>query len=145
MNDAFEFIKTKGLATESKYPYKEEQGKCRSSSPAAIKISGHEDVPANSEASLMKAVANQPVSVAIDVDVLQFYESGVFTGPCGTDVNHAMTVIGYGTEPDGTKYWLVKNSWGASWGTKGYAKIERGVDEAEGRCGIAQKASYPVA
>ena len=107
MDDAFEFIRNKGLTKEAKYPYKNKQGKCRSISPPAIKNSGHEDVPRNSESSLMKAVANQPVSVCIDsADGFEFYDSGVYTGPCGTDMTHAVTVIGYGTESDGTKYWL---------------------------------------
>jgi len=73
------------------------------------------------------------------------YSSGVFTGECDqTKPNHVVTAIGYGTADDGTKYWLVKNSWGESWGESGYMRIQRDVDSQEGMCGIAKRASYPV-
>ncbi|GJV72538.1 senescence-specific cysteine protease SAG39-like protein [Tanacetum coccineum] len=104
-------------------------------------------VPANSESALLKAVARQPVSVAIDASGsdFQFYSSGVFTGECGTELDHGVTAVGYGTSDDGTKYWLVKNSWGTSWGQEGYIMMERDVDAKEGICGIAMQASYPTA
>jgi hypothetical protein len=56
------------------------------------------------------------------------------------NLNHVVTAIGYGTTEDGTKYWLVKNSWGES----GYMRIQREVDTPEGLCGFAKEASYPV-
>ncbi|GJV32168.1 senescence-specific cysteine protease SAG39-like protein [Tanacetum coccineum] len=150
MDNAFEFIvSNKGLATESNYPYKGTDGTCNSNeeSNAAATITGHEDVPANSETALLKAVASQPVSVAIDASGsdFQFYSSGVFTGECGTELDHGVTAVGYGTSDDGTKYWLVKNSWGTSWGQEGYIMMERDIDAKEGICGIAMQASYPTA
>ncbi|KAK5835097.1 hypothetical protein PVK06_010783 [Gossypium arboreum] len=116
MDDAFQFIeKNKGLTTESIYPYKGVDGTCNTNEEAnhAAKINGFEDVPANSEDALQKSVANQPVSVAIDAGGFdfQFYSGGVFTGSCGTDLDHGVTAVEYG-EDGGTKYWLVKNSWG---------------------------------
>lgn len=69
---------------------------------------------------------------------------GVFTGDCGTELNHGVTVVGYGETLDGTKYWTVKNSWGTEWGKKGYIRIQRGIDAEEGLCGIAMEASYPM-
>ncbi|GJT66803.1 senescence-specific cysteine protease SAG39-like protein [Tanacetum coccineum] len=94
-----------------------------------------------------QAVASQPVSVAVDASGsgFQFYSSGVFTGECGTELDHGVTAVGYGTSDDGTKYWLVKNSWGTSWGQEGYIMMERDVDATEGICGIAMQASYPTA
>ena len=87
-------------------------GKCKSGSNSAATIKGYEDVSANDEAALMKAVANQPVSVAVDGGdmTFQFYSGGVMTGSCGTDLDHGIAAIGYGKTSDGTKYWLMKNS-----------------------------------
>ncbi|RWR96354.1 senescence-specific cysteine protease SAG39-like protein [Cinnamomum micranthum f. kanehirae] len=150
MDTAFQFIQhNRGLTAESTYPYTGVDGICNTKKAAAhvARISGYEDVPANSEEALLKAVANQPVSVAIDAGgySFQFYSNGVFTGDCGTYLDHAVTAVGYGTATDGTKYWLVKNSWGTSWGENGYIKMQRDVKAKEGLCGIAMDASYPIA
>ncbi|KAL2484079.1 Senescence-specific cysteine protease SAG12 [Forsythia ovata] len=150
MDNAFKFIlHNHGLTTESNYPYDGTDGTCNTQKEAsrAAKITGYEDVTANDESALLKAVANHPVSVAIDAGgmAFQFYTSGVFTGDCGTDLDHGVTAVGYGTSEDGTKYWLVKNSWGTSWGEEGYIRMERDIDAKEGLCGIAMQASYPTA
>ncbi|XP_062212441.1 senescence-specific cysteine protease SAG39-like [Phragmites australis] len=149
MDNAFSFIAARGgLASESAYPYREEDGSCRSSAAAvrAASIRGHEDVPANNEAALAAAVAHQPVSVAINgADyVFRFYDGGVLGGTgCDTELNHAITAVGYGTASDGTMYWVMKNSWGTSWGEGGYVRIRRGV-RGKGVCGLAKLPSYPV-
>ncbi|RWR96989.1 thiol protease SEN102-like protein [Cinnamomum micranthum f. kanehirae] len=149
MDYAFEFIKRNGgITMEKNYPYAGEQGSCSSSkeNSRVVTIDGHEDVPKDDEDALMKAVANQPVSVAIEASgrAFQFYSEGVFTGECGTDLDHGVAAVGYGTTVDGTKYWIVKNSWGVEWGEKGYIRMERGISAKEGLCGIAMEASYPI-
>lgn len=148
MDSAFEFIEKHGLTTEAKYPYQGTDGTCNANaeSNGAARITGYEDVPANSEEALQKAVVNQPVSVAIDAGgfEFQFYKSGVFTGACGTELDHGVTAVGYG-ESGGMKYWLVKNSWGEQWGEEGYIRMQKDVGAEEGLCGIAMKASYPTA
>ena len=149
MDDAFKFIiKNNGISSEANYPYKGVDGTCNANEEGnhAATIKGYEDVPANSEQALQKAVAHQPVSVAIDASGsdFQFYKSGVFTGSCGTELDHGVTVVGYGVSGS-TEYWLVKNSWGTEWGDEGYIRMQRNVDAQEGLCGIAMKASYPTA
>ncbi|CAH2064873.1 unnamed protein product [Thlaspi arvense] len=146
----------KGAVTDVKnqqdcetYPYNPDDfGFCRAKNVEGetVTIDGHEHVPENDEEALLKAVAHQPVSVAIDAGSsdFQLYSEGVFTGECGTQLNHGVAIVGYGETEKGTKYWIVRNSWGREWGEGGYVRIERGISENEGRCGIALEASYPT-
>ncbi|KAM7464694.1 hypothetical protein LguiA_032815 [Lonicera macranthoides] len=149
MENALEFIKKNGgVTTENIYPYRARDGNCDASKRNApfVNIDGHENVPQNDEKALLKAVANQPVSVAIDAGGtdLQFYSEGVFNGDCGTELDHGVAIVGYGATQDGTKYWIVKNSWGPEWGEQGYIRMQRDIDADEGLCGIAMEASYPI-
>ncbi|PWA87626.1 senescence-specific cysteine protease SAG39 [Artemisia annua] len=149
-DNAFEYIvKNKGINSETGYPYLGADGICNTTMEAvhAAIITGHEMVPANNETALRLAVSKQPVSVAIDAssDAFMSYRSGVFTGDCGTDLDHEVAVVGYGTYIDGMKYWLVKNSWGTSWGDNGYMMMQRDINATEGLCGIAIDAAYPTA
>ncbi|KAI3927657.1 hypothetical protein MKW92_049843 [Papaver armeniacum] len=150
MENALEFIKENGgITTEQDYPYVAEDGTCDANKENAhvVTIDGHEMVPAGDEEALMKAVAHQPVSVAIDAEGtdFQFYSEGVFTSPeCGKELDHGVAIVGYGTTLDGSKYWIVKNSWGPEWGEKGYIRIERGARTKGGLCGVALEASYPI-
>lgn len=97
----------------------------------------------DSDSALMSAIAQQPVSVAIQANQMAFqtYSSGVLTGNCGTRLDHGVLAVGYGVWTDGTPYWKVKNSWGTSWGMNGYVLIERGNGN---KCGILSAASYPT-
>ncbi|BAT89967.1 hypothetical protein LR48_Vigan08g087800 [Vigna angularis] len=150
MEDAFEFVAKKGgLATEEYYPYRANNKTCKvkKEGHGVAEIKGYEKVTANSEKALLKAVAHQPVSVYIDGgdSAFQFYSSGIFTGKCGTRLNHAVAVVGYGKARGGGKYWIVKNSWSRKWGEKGYIRMKRDIRAKEGLCGIAMNAAYPIA
>lgn len=82
-----------------------------------------------------------PISVAIEADKIGPYSGGVYDNDkCGQKPNHGVLVVGYGSE-GGKDYWIVKNSWGADWGDKGYIKIRRNHNN---QCGIALDTSYPV-
>jgi cathepsin L len=145
MDQAFDYIKKfGGLDTEASYPYTGQDGKCHATTKdVGATLKSWVDIPANDEKALQDAVASKgPVSVAIDATFfLQFYNGGIFNDPIctATSLNHGVTAVGYGSE-NGKDYWLVKNSWGASWGEKGYFRMLRGKN----LCGIAASASYPV-
>ncbi|GAB2269614.1 hypothetical protein Dimus_004539 [Dionaea muscipula] len=149
MDYAFEFIiNNGGIDTEDDYPYKGYDARCDSfrRNAKVVAIDDYEDVPANDEKALQKAVASQPVSVAIEGGgrAFQLYYSGIFTGKCGTSLDHGVVVVGYGTE-NGIDYWIVRNSWGADWGEDGYIRMERNLGgSGTGICGIAMEASYPI-
>ncbi|XP_030532066.1 cysteine proteinase COT44-like isoform X1 [Rhodamnia argentea] len=149
MDYAFQFIiDNGGIETEQDYPYTGVDGTCDASvvNSKVVTIDGYEDVPAFDERALKKAVAHQPVSVAIEAGGrdFQLYQSGVFTGECGTALDHGVIAVGYGRQ-HGVEYWLVRNSWGAEWGESGYIKMERNLaNNYYGKCGIAMEASYPI-
>ncbi|KAM1045680.1 hypothetical protein ACFX2A_037479 [Malus domestica] len=139
---------TEELPVKKNYPYQGSDGTCdmNRENEAAAKITNYARVTSNSETDLLKAVSMQPVSVAIVASqAFELYSGGLFTDDyCGTELNHAVTIIGYGTTEDGTPYWLIKNSWSTSWGENGYMKILRNADAPEGVCGLAMDASYPI-
>ncbi|KAL6840364.1 hypothetical protein ACP4OV_030174 [Aristida adscensionis] len=149
MENAMEFIRAHGgITTEAAYPYRAANGTCdaaRARRGPVVVIDGHQMVPEGSEEALAQAVANQPVSVALDAagQAFQFYSDGVFTGDCGTDLDHGVAAVGYGVDYDGMAYWIVKNSWGPAWGEGGYIRIQRGAGDG-GLCGIAMEASFPI-
>jgi cathepsin L len=147
MDNAFKYIKAnKGIDTEACYPYKARDQKCTfKSSCIGATVSGFVDIPSKNESALQQAVATVgPISVAIDAghNSFQLYKSGVYDEPhCSqTELDHGVLAVGYGTE-SGKTYWLVKNSWGTSWGMKGYIMMSR---NKKNQCGIATAASYPL-
>jgi len=147
MDQAFEYvIANGGITTETKYPYTAQDGTCKSPLPAsAVTISSFKDVKASSDSDLGKAVSMGPVSVAIEADqeAFQFYSSGVFSDPsCGTQLDHGVLAVGYNSTSNGTPYFIVKNSWGSTWGDHGYIMMAR--KSGAGECGINLMASYPV-
>ena len=159
MDNAFSWVKeNRGLCYESSYSYTSGEegstGQCDTSCQKDELVAPlyYTDVQKNSDLALMSAIAKQPVSVAIEADQssFQLYKSGVFTGKCGARVDHGVLVVGYGTWTDGTDYYKIKNSWGASWGMDGYILIERGNTDNmnwrrqnPGQCGILSAPSYP--
>jgi len=148
MDDAFTYFETNKVVKELDYKYRGRDQQCQQSKYEGVfSNTGFSDVPANDTMQLKMALAQQVVSVAIDAEgsAFQFYSSGVFSAPCGIDLDHGVTAVGYGTdEASGDTYWLVRNSWGPYWGDQGYIKMAMQTDNKEGQCGILMAASYPT-
>lgn len=167
---AFNFSASMGLTTKAQYPYTARDGTCKDASVTpAVSIAGYERLEANDYTSLMSAVAtNGPVAISVSA-AWRHYAEGVYDDDCGTTIDHAVQLVGYGTdEQSGLMYWLVRNSWGTSWGEEGYIRIKRfgegaepcGVDHSPssgtacaggpktltvcGLCGILSDSSYPI-
>jgi len=169
---AFNYTETAGMTTEASYPYKGATGTCDTSKISAVvgSNSGYVELPTNNYTDLINAVATKgPVAISVAAGGFgwQIYGGGIMSGSKDFDMDHAVQLVGYGT--DGSKdYWLVRNSWGASWGDHGYIRLQRfgegkepcGVDKTPqdgdacagdtkprtycGECGILSSSSYPT-
>ncbi|XP_063690221.1 cathepsin F-like [Bolinopsis microptera] len=133
-----EIMRLGGLETEEDYPYTGRGGACKfDGSKVAVDITGREKVSTDEKKIAAYVAANGPVSIGLNAAAMQFYTGGVshplsfLCEPSGID--HGVVIVGYGTE-SGKDYWLIKNSWGATWGEKGYYKLYRG----KGCCGCNQ-------
>jgi C1A family cysteine protease len=149
MTSAFKYTHDYGVELATAYPYEGTQSTCRyNSSKVVFKNLGWVSLTANDNVRLAAAVATRPVSAAVQADasVFQFYTGGIIDGTaCGTSLNHGILIVGYGTE-NGKDYWIIKNSWGTSWGEGGYVRIAKNNStNSPGVCGIAMWASYPTA
>ena len=158
------------IAGATEYPYKGRDGTCEDSKMKSVaSITGYERIMANDYTSLMSAVANYgPIAISVSA-AWRHYSEGVYDDECGTTIDHAVQLVGYGTDDkSGDMYWLVRNSWGTSWGEEGYIRIKRfgegnepcGVDKNPssgtgctggpdqvtvcGLCGIMSDSSYPT-
>jgi C1A family cysteine protease len=147
MNEALEYIEYNGgIDTEDSYPYTAEDGVChynKSFNGATVR-NVINITKANSSALLDALARVGPISVAIDAEEdFQMYASGIYTSTtCSVEaLDHGVLAVGFGVTPNGTKYYIVKNSWGTSWGQDGYVYWNRDIDDM---CGIAEAASYPI-
>jgi len=125
----------KGLCAQSAYAYTGRDGACKKTCAPVATISA--SAGGRGEPSLQTALDKTPVSVAVDASGgFQSYKSGVFNGPCGTRLNHAVLAVGYNSQ-----YWIIKNSWGTTWGSNGYIFIARGKN----LCGLSNDMCWPTA
>ncbi|KAM3140910.1 hypothetical protein pb186bvf_006921 [Paramecium bursaria] len=144
MDDGFRYAIKNKVATEQEYPYKGVDGACKGGSAKDKHVvKEFVDVKPLDSVAFHEAVATTPVSVAINAGGIQFqlYTKGVYSAKCAggfNDLNHGVLAVGYTSE-----YYHIKNSWGASWGEKGYIRFAL-VAKPEGQCGIHQVPSYPI-
>ena len=135
--DAFDYLKTTGTVLESAYPYKGTDNKCKLNSKSKYYAYVYSWYQISTDEEVIKQTCYEqgPITVGINADWFQFYTKGVFNPifcpGSESNLNHAVTIVGYGNE-NNTDYWLVKNSWGVSWGEEGYIKVKRGASV----CGI---------
>ncbi|KAF4714587.1 hypothetical protein FOZ62_026559, partial [Perkinsus olseni] len=151
MSDAFEYVRKHGIDEESTNPYKGSDVTCKTKltshpdGPPAGEVIGYRNL-SQTDAALKKALINGPVSLAVNVDLnFQMYQSGLFNASScsvGEDLNHGVVAVGYGTTPDGDDYYIIRNSWGDSWGEDGYIYMKRG-DNTLGRCNMLELMSVP--
>ena len=156
MDNAFTWIgKNGGLCLETDYTYfsgdTQDEGTCQKTCSVypGSDVIRFVDVPTSDDDQMMAAISQQPVAIAIEADQREFqlYKSGVFTGKCGTSLDHAVALVGYTDS-----YYILRNSWGLSWGQSGYMYIGKGNDPATGKpynnnagqCGLLMEASYPI-
>ena len=148
MVNVFNWLKKNGgIMFEADYPYTGRKSTCKSSSSkyADMKITGYIKLgdsfdsysPADEDEMKEFLYENGPLSIAINADPLQMYSSGILDLPSSkcpsSGINHAVLLVGYGVDSNsGLNYWIVKNSWGKSWGESGYFRIRRG----NGTCGV---------
>lgn len=146
MGAAFQYAQDYGMMNRTDYPYTAMDGNCvyDANKVTKVKPSGNTNVTPNSALALKTAIADGPVSVAIEADtfVFQFYSGGILnSAACGTNLDHGVVAIGYGVDPSKGEYYIVRNSWGASWGMKGYINIA--IKDGAGICGIQMEPVYP--
>uniref|UniRef100_A0A3B5AH46 Cathepsin L1-like n=1 Tax=Stegastes partitus TaxID=144197 RepID=A0A3B5AH46_9TELE len=144
MANAYDYVVNNGLQSTNTYPYT--SAPCYYDSRLAVAhIKDYRFIPKGDEQALADAVATiGPITVAIDADhsSFMFYSSGIYDEPnCNpNNLSHAVLLVGYGSD-DGQDYWIIKNSWGSSWGEGGYMRLVR---DGRNACGIASYALYPT-
>ena len=154
MDFAFEYMQKTGkdkLCDGRNYKYVATTGFCFASeckNTTGVEVTGYHYTPKGNESALLAAVGTVGVvSVGIQANQtgFQHYKSGVFNGTCGTQLDHAVAIVGYGStdssDPNGViDYWIIRNSWGTGWGEEGYMRMARGTN----LCGVADSALYPT-
>nr|AAT07057.1 cathepsin L-like cysteine proteinase [Brugia malayi] len=145
MPTAFQYASRYGIAMESRYPYVGTEQRCRwQQNIAVVTDNGFNEIQPGDELALKHAVAKRgPVVVGISGSKrsFRFYKDGVYSeGNCGRP-DHAVLVVGYGTDRSYGDYWIVKNSWGTDWGKDGYVYMARNRGNM---CHIASAASFPI-
>eukprot|EP00808_Paulinella_micropora_P028504 g1405.t1 len=124
----FQGVKENGLCSNQAWPYTASDGKCNNPCKAIVNITGCARLKTNNETELMYAVATVgPIAISVDASTWNTYRSGIFTSCLNEkyyDIDHAVQLVGYGEEK-GNKYWIVRNSWGKTWGEGGYIRVAR--------------------
>lgn len=154
-SNVFEWVMRHGAVPDELWPYKARETRCNAKErrmmrrDAAVTIDGFVNVPKHNETALMQAVAHTPTVVAVCcgdfLDQWHLYKSGIMgdSVQCTRPLDHSVLAVGYGAdEQTGEQYWLIKNSWGASWGEGGFARLKRNQTQRDGQAGLATFPGY---
>jgi len=139
---ALTYLKANKPMYDSAYPYTAVKGTCKYSSSNATSVAVASYSSSSTPTALYTLLMTGPVSVAVDATTWGLYLSGIFNGPCTTSIDHAVLVVGYGNQ-NGVGYWIVRNSWGTTWGQKGYIWVEENVNNANS-CNIGTYGYQPT-
>jgi cathepsin F len=140
MHSAFDYVsRAGGLQTEASYSYIGYKSTCRFNPALSVaRVTSYEFAPSTDETQIMAFLYSRgPLGITMNANNLQFYQGGVISVPyynCPYAPNHGVNIVGYGNTPAGTPYWIIKNTWGTSWGEGGYFRIVRNI----GLCGVNQ-------
>jgi len=129
---AMQYAIREGIDTEESYPYKGTEKSCQHTAPGPYKFSKWAAVNGTEPEMIAALNTYGPLSVGVDANMWQFYLGGVFSLPCGKQLNHGVLLVGYGVTDKKKEFWKIKNSWGATWGEKGYIRLVREKD----KCGV---------
>ncbi len=147
MTNAYKYLQSKKHMTRDSYPYTGQERSCQyDESDGVVSVKSYKSIASGDVDGHMAALQNQPISIAIAAasSTFMLYKGGIISGSgCGTNLDHAVNLVGYGSE-NGKDYWIGRNSWGTSWGEKGYFRIARSSQDGPGVCGILKMSSYPI-
>ncbi|KAG8440364.1 hypothetical protein GDO86_006206 [Hymenochirus boettgeri] len=136
---ALDYVAQNGVMMRKDYEYSEKKATCEYEPEKAIMLNVTKYYMLPSEENMAAAVAFEgPLTVGIGVtEDFMLYNGGIFEGSCAEEPNHAIVIVGYGTEPaededeEDTDYWIIKNSWGEKWGEKGFGRMKRNIDQCQ--------------
>ena len=146
--NAFNYYESYEAISRDSYPYTAKNGSCQYTSlkNEGVDVSNYVNTTPGSVSQTKAAIAQQPISVSIEADkmVFQLYSGGVFdSDQCGTSLDHAVALVGYGTDA-GQDYFILRNSWGVTWGEQGYMRISTDTGSRnKGICGVLSDPLYP--
>ena len=148
MTNTFNYLRAFKSMDRASYPYTGTRGTCKyNAAKGIVNVSAYRSISSGDVAGHIAALQTQPISAAVAASssTFQLYRGGIMSSTgCGTALNHAVNLVGYGTE-NGTPYWIVRNSWGTNWGEKGYFRVLRSSTNGAGICGILKMSSLPTA
>jgi len=141
---AFNYVEQNGLETEAVYPYTSgtsgASGTCKYEKAQVVQTISSYSYATQSKNETQMYIASStygPLSVCVDAETWSAYRSGIISSNCGVLLDHCVQIVGWDTTYS-TPYWIVKNSWGSTWGESGYLRVEMYKD----LCGIAREAMY---